>query len=232
MPHCYTRVLIEDGSKLKNTFFNLSLDGVNVTVPHKEEAFLACDILDEYARDIGAVNTIVLKEGKLYGYNTDAPGFMASLDGFVPKNVLILGAGGTARAIAYALKKEGIKTIIANRSRERLTFFIDRGFECVVFDELNVNGGYDLIVNTTSAGLMSDDLPISEELLHKLLENADMAYDCIYKKTAFLKIADKVGIKNKDGLDMLIWQAFFAFERFNGKEFDVSLIDSMKKAVL
>jgi shikimate dehydrogenase len=232
LPHCYTRVLIEDGSTLKNTFYALSLSGVNVTVPHKEDAFAACDVLDEYAKDIGAVNTIVLGGDKLYGYNTDAPGFMASLDGFIPKNVLILGAGGTARAIAYALKKDGIKTLIANRSKERLSFFTQRGFNCITFDNLDVDGGYDLIVNTTSAGLANtDDLPLSCELLSGLFKNASLAYDCIYKKTAFLKLADSMDIRHKDGLDMLVWQAFYAFEKFNAKKFDVSLIEVMKRGI-
>lgn len=224
--------MIEDGSKIKDTFYSLALSGVNVTVPHKEDAFAACDVLDEYAKDIGAVNTIVLSDGRLHGYNTDAPGFMASLDGFFPKNVLILGAGGTARAIAYALKKEGIKTLIANRSKERLSFFLERGFECVTFDGLNIDGGYDLVVNTTSVGLVNaDDLPLSQDKLSALLNNASLAYDCIYKQTAFLKLAEKVGLRHKDGLDMLIWQAFYAFEKFNGKKFDVSLIGEMKRGI-
>ncbi len=224
--------LLEDGSKLKDTFYALSLSGVNVTVPHKEDAFLACDVLDEYAKDIGAVNTMVLSDGKLHGYNTDAPGFMASLDGFAPKSVLILGAGGTARAIAYALKKEGIKTLIANRGKERLSFFIDRDFECITFDDLDINGKYDLIVNTTSAGLAnSDDLPLPQDMLYSLLKNANLAYDCIYKQTAFLRLADKAGVRHKDGLDMLIWQAFYAFEKFNDKKFDVSLIEVMKRGI-
>ena len=79
---CYTRHLLLDGTTLKETFFNLKLKGVNVTVPHKEHAYDACDILDPFAKKIGVVNTIVEKEGKLYGYNTDAPGFLKAISEF------------------------------------------------------------------------------------------------------------------------------------------------------
>ncbi len=232
LPDCYARVLLEDGNTLKKTFLSLGLSGANITVPFKENAFEACDFLDDYAKNIGAVNTIALRDGKLHGFNTDAPGFMASLDGFVPKNVLILGAGGTARAIAYALKTENINVVIANRSTPRLKFFTGRGFNVCTFDALDAKLGYDLIVNTTSAGLTSEDeLPCAKEMLDVLFENAVMVYDCIYKETAFLKRAKEASIKSKDGLDMLVWQAFFAFEKFNDKKFEIDLVDVMKEAV-
>ncbi len=95
---CYTRYLLEDGTKLKETFFNLGLKGINITVPHKEHAYNACDILDPFAKKVGAVNTIVEKEGKLYGYNTDAPGFLKAISEFKDiKNISILVAGVKAQ---------------------------------------------------------------------------------------------------------------------------------------
>lgn len=224
--------MLEDGNKFKDTFLSLGLSGANITVPFKENALEACDVLDDYAKNIGAVNTVVLKNGKLHGFNTDAPGFIASLDGFKPKKVLILGAGGTARAIAYALKTEGINVMVANRSTPRLEFFAKRGFDVCEFERLDVKAGYDLVINTTSAGLTSDiELPCKEEILDILLRNAAMAYDCIYKETAFLKKAKELGVVSKDGLDMLIWQAFFAFEKFNDKKFEIGLVDVMKEGV-
>lgn len=227
---CYTRYLLEDGSRLKEKFFSLGLDGVNITVPFKEDAFEACDFLDEFAKNIGAVNTIILKDGKLHGYNTDAPGFMASLGSLVPKSAIILGAGGTARAIAFALRAEGIEPLIVNRSAGRLEFFKKHGFHTSTLDNA-ISGSFDLVVNTTSAGLTNDELPMQKEILSDLLSTAKLAYDCIYKETPFLKLATELGIDRKNGLDMLIWQAFFAFEIFVDKKIDKKYIEVMRGTV-
>ena len=95
----YIRTLVEDGEKLKDIFELQKLNGANVTVPHKETAFKQCDKIKGIAKQIGAVNTLVLEEGNLVGYNTDAPGFMKAIEEFTPiKKALILGAGGTAKA--------------------------------------------------------------------------------------------------------------------------------------
>ncbi|MCI4399207.1 MAG: shikimate dehydrogenase [Campylobacteraceae bacterium] len=228
---CYTRYLLDDGGGLKEKFFELGLSGINITIPFKEDAFLACDVLDDYAKNIGAVNTIVLKEGLLYGFNTDAPGFMASLDGFLPKKAIILGAGGTARAIAFALRKAGVLVCIANRSAGRLEFFEKADFRTVTFDMLDEAEQFDLVVNTTSAGLTDEELPLNEKKLMRLLSNAKLAYDCIYKETSFLKMAKKLDKENKNGLDMLIWQAVFAFEKFVGIDSDKRMLDVIKRAV-
>lgn len=228
---CYTRYLLDDGSRLKEKFFELGLDGINITVPFKEDAFLACDVLDDYAKIIGAVNTIVVKDGLLYGFNTDAPGFMASLDGFVPQKAIILGAGGTARAIAFALKKAGATVCIANRSGGRLEFFERADFRTVTFGVLDETERFDLVVNTTSAGLTDEELPLKEKKLTPLLSSAKLAYDCIYKETLFLKTAKKLGKENKNGLDMLIWQAIFAFEKFAGIDSDKRMLNVIRKVV-
>lgn len=228
---CYTRYLLDDGSRLKEKFFGLGLSGINITVPFKEDAFAACDILDDYAKNIGAVNTIVVKDGLLYGFNTDAPGFIASLDGFMPKKALILGAGGTARAIAFALRNAGVFVCVANRSGGRLGFFKDAGFCSVTFDILDESEQFDLVVNTTSAGLTDEELPLNEKKLTPLLSNAKLAYDCIYKETSFLKMAKKLHKEHKNGLDMLIWQAIFAFEKFVGMDSNKRMMDVIKEAV-
>lgn len=228
---CYTRYLLEDGTLLKSKFFSLLLDGINITVPFKEDAYRACDVMDEFALKIGAVNTIIPRDGKIYGYNTDAPGFIASLDGFCPKNALILGAGGTAKAISYALKAQGTSVVVANRSKERLFFFEQLGFKTLLFDKLNCDTSFELIVNTTSAGLADDKTPCDIEVLRTLLSKSKLAYDCIYKETPFLKLSSELCINSKNGLDMLIWQAFFAFELFVDKKLDKKLVEVMRKAV-
>ena len=126
---CYIRHGFEDGSELLQRFHELKLDGANVTVPHKEEAFAQADILDSFAQEIGAVNTLVKKDGKVYGFNTDAPGFYKAIESFGKvKNILILGAGGTAKAIATILKEKNIPTTILNRSSKRLAYFEKRRF--------------------------------------------------------------------------------------------------------
>jgi shikimate dehydrogenase len=229
---CYTRYLLQDGNLLKEKFLSLGLDGINITVPFKEDAYSACDELDGYAKSIGAVNTIVLRDGKLHGFNTDAPGFIASLEGFLPVNALILGAGGTARALVFALRSSGVDVVVANRSEGRLEFFRQNGFETTTFDMLDGNNNFELIINTTSAGLSSDELPCEQSKLVELLSKTKFAYDCIYHETLFLKMAKELDKKHKNGLDMLICQAFFAFELFIDKEIDKKMIGVMKEAVL
>lgn len=226
---CYTRYLLEDGRALREKLFSLGLCGANVTVPFKEDAYSACDELDMFAKDIGAVNTIVTKNEKLYGYNTDAPGFIASLGHFSYKSALILGAGGTARAIAFALRDSGIEPLVANRSKSRLGFFLERGFATAVFDELKP-AEYDIVINTTSAGLADELLPLPMEPLVELFNGAKLAYDCIYRETPFLRLAKEMRIDRKGGIDMLIWQAFFAFEIFVDTKIDKKYIEVMKSA--
>ena len=110
------------------------------------------------------------------------------------------------------------------------SFFKERGSQKVVSDDLELDG-YDLIVNTTSAGLKDDLLPTKEALLEGLMKKAAFAFDCIYRDTPFLKMADRFGVNRKDGIDMLLWQAFYAFEIFNDKKFDKKLFEVMKASV-
>ena len=212
---CYARYLLEDGSKLKETFFDLKLKGINVTVPHKEDAYEACDVLDPFAQKVGAVNTIVEKEGKLYGYNTDAPGFLKAISEFeAVKTVLFLGAGGTAKSTSIILKEAGYDVTILNRSGGRLTYFQENGFQTFTFDDF-VPDSYDLIINMTSAGLEDDALPAPSEILEQVIPAAKACVDVIYgKETPFLKLAKRYKKPTKDGSDMLLYQGIIAFEYF------------------
>ena len=163
----YEKVLLKDGKQLKNKFHELNLNGANITVPHKEHAYAACDELDNFAKKVGAVNTIVKKNGKLHGYNTDAPGFLKSIEKYKNiKNVLILGAGGTAKAISTILKEHNYNVHILNRSSKRLKTFTKDKFQCFSHNNFSINNiTYDLIINTTSAGLDNDDFPAPENIL-------------------------------------------------------------------
>jgi len=216
---CYTRVHLKDGSQLKKTFFNLGLSGANITVPHKEEAYKACDEIRGFASKVGVVNTIVNENGKLIGYNTDADGFMFAIKEFGDvKNILILGAGGTAKALSARFLQDNIKVSVINRSEGRLSYFKEIGCECFTWDSYK-SQKYDLVVNTTSAGLKDEELPAPKEIIDSVLENTNFVADAIYGKlTPFLKLTKSKNITFKDGADMLLGQGVLANELFVNKE--------------
>ena len=228
---CYTRYLLEDGEKLRECFFALNLSGVNVTVPHKEAAFKACDEVRGIAKEIEAVNTIVKEGDRLIGYNTDAPGFYESIKEFEAKKVLILGAGGTAKAISLYLRTKGFDVTILNRSRKRLSFFKDKGFKVFSWEDFEISS-FDMIVNTTSAGLENDSFPVKEEILRELFKEASYCVDVIYNKnTPFLNLAEEFSLKKKDGKEMLLYQGVIAFEYFFSHSFSKEEItENMLKA--
>lgn len=231
---CYARYLLEEGSKLKETFFTLGLKGINITVPHKEYAYAACDVLDPFAQKVGAVNTIVEKEGKLYGYNTDAPGFLKAISEFENvRTVLFLGAGGTAKSTSIILKEAGYHVTILNRSGDRLTYFKEHGFETYTFDDFTPKP-YDLVINMTSAGLEDDSLPAPSEILEAVIPVSKACVDVIYgKETPFLKLAKKHKKPTKDGSDMLLYQGIIAFEYFTEHAFSFEEIKPyMQKAFI
>lgn len=222
---CYTRTHLLDGSQLREVFFAKGLSGANVTVPHKESAYLQCDEVRGIAQEIQAVNTLVNENGKLIGYNTDADGFMSAIQSFGPiQNALILGAGGTARALSIALRKAGITPVILNRSSPRLDFFRKEGFIAYTWEEFSLSQ-YDLIINTTSAGLSDNEFPIEKSLLDSLLAQALGAVDVIYgKETPFLSAVKKTSLPFKDGSDMLLEQGVLANFLFNDKSYSPELL--------
>lgn len=222
---CYTRTRLTDGSKLRDVFFAKALSGANVTVPHKEAAYLQCDEVRGIATVIQAVNTLINEDGKLIGYNTDADGFINAIHSFGPiQNALILGAGGTARALATVLRQEGILPTILNRSSGRLGFFRENGFSALCWDEFTAEP-YDLIINTTSAGLSDNELPLPRSLLKKLLPQTKGAVDVIYgKETPFLQEVKILALPYKDGSDMLLEQGLLANHLFLDKHYPIEQI--------
>lgn len=212
---CYSRTQLTESSQLRDVFFAKALSGANVTVPHKEAAYAQCDEVRGIAQTIQAVNTLVLEEGRLIGYNTDADGFMSAIQSFGPiQTALILGAGGTARALSIALRQGDITPTILNRSQGRLEYFKNGGFEAYGWDDFTA-APYDLIINTTSAGLSDDALPIPRALLTELLTHAKGAIDVIYgKETPFLREIKISALPYKDGSDMLLAQGVLANHLF------------------
>ncbi|MDQ0877002.1 shikimate dehydrogenase [Paenibacillus sp. V4I3] len=206
----------------------LGYRGINVTIPHKVEVMQYLDEIDEGARIVGAVNTIVNESGKLIGYNTDGIGYVRSLKeetgiDLKGKSVLLLGAGGAARGVAYALAKEGAGRIyIANRTKERaleLAETISAYTEAIGLgmDELgHVVDEVQFVLNTTSAGMHPhvEELPLPLELLRSHHLVSDLIYNP--RITRFLREAEARGARIHGGLGMFIYQGAFAFEYWTG----------------
>lgn len=211
----YEKYFLEDGAALKEIFLK-TYDGANVTVPFKEQAFVLCDEVIGIAKKIGAVNTLVKFEGKMIGYNTDAQGFFKSIENFLPiKSALILGAGGSAKAISFYLKEKNIDITVANRNSKRFGDF--KAFKTSTYNELQ--GNFELIINTTLAGLSTQMLPF--EKISDFLKKAKCAVDIVYGRcTPFLQIAQSLGLPVKDGFEMLLYQGVLANMIFLDKIFD------------
>jgi len=192
------------------------VEGLNVTVPLKQTVIPFMDRLDVSARDIGAVNTIVIRNRRLSGYNTDAAGFLLALRdlGWKPKPVraVILGAGGAARAVAWALSRQpGSQLLIANRHPARaraLVRWLKRisprvGAQAVGLSQVKVSNA-DLLVNATAVGMKSSDgPPVDIRGLHRGM----MVYDLVYNRpTTLVQAARRRGCVAAGGLSMLLYQ--------------------------
>jgi shikimate dehydrogenase len=231
---CYTRIHLKDGEKLREKFLSLGLSGANITVPHKEAAFRACDEVRGFGKKVGVVNTIVLEDDKLIGYNTDADGFMFAISEFSDiKKILVLGAGGTSKALVQKFLDEDIEVEVLNRSEKNLEHFKDSDAKTFTWDRFEPSS-YDLVVNTTSAGLKDDNLPAPKEIIDNILSNTRYVADAIYGKlTPFLKEAKAKNIPYKDGADMLLGQGVLANQLFLHNEFTKEAIfKEMQKSFL
>jgi shikimate dehydrogenase len=217
----------------------IKIYGFNVTIPHKVEMMKYLDTMDESCSIIGAVNTVSNKDGILKGYNTDMDGF---LEPFKKRNldvknlkILLLGAGGAARAIIAGFAKEHAQSItIANRTLEnannmvKFSNKIGLNANAIKLDEVrNTAKNYDVIVNATSIGLKNEPSPISLDNVN----SKTIVYDIVYMpiNTDFLKKAKEVGATVIYGYEMLLGQAVRAFEIWHGME---APYNAMKKALL
>ncbi len=219
------------------------LHGLNVTIPHKQNVIELMDGLTPTAQAIGAVNTIYLREDKLIGGNTDAPGFLSDLKRYMAespspqmgeglgvrgKSALVLGAGGSARAVVYALLNDGWNVTISSRrleqAQELAKSFPDYQPALSITEELPITNfthsplsTFHLIVNTTPLGMApnTDQSALPENL--SLPSNA-FVYDLVYnpRETKLVKLARAQGLSATTGLGMLIEQAALSFEIWTG----------------
>jgi shikimate dehydrogenase len=196
--------------------------GVNVTIPHKRAAFAICDTLDESARRVGAVNTMVFENGRISGSNTDGWGFMANLRAHhvdpAAGPVLVLGAGGAARAVGAALLGLGVRVTVANRTRARAEELAGELPGLTVIDweaRDRALADHALLVNTTSLGMQGHPpAAIDLDLAGRGLIVADIVY--VPLETPLLAAARARGIVAVEGLGMLLYQAVPGFRAWFG----------------
>ena len=236
-----------DATELAETVANIrryQMYGINLSMPYKEQVIPYLDQLSEEACLIGAVNTVVNREGTLIGYNTDGKGFFKSLPSFKisRKRVVLLGAGGAAKAILAQAILDGVSQIsvfVRSSSIEKTRPYLEKlqkatGFRVDLFALEDVQElqdsiiQADLLVNATSVGMdgASQPIPTSIVLPEKLLV-ADVIYQPF--ETPFLKWARKQGNQSINGLGMLLYQAAEAFELWTGKEMPTDQIWELLK---
>ncbi|AEB11874.1 shikimate dehydrogenase [Marinithermus hydrothermalis] len=212
--------------------------GVNVTVPHKVAVLPYLDEVSPEVQAIGAVNTIVNEEGRLVGHNTDAPGFTRALEaaGVTARGLraVVLGAGGAARAVVYALVQAGARVRVANRTFARAKALAEVfGAEAVPFEGpefVRAVREADLLVNATSVGLNDPGAsPIPEGVWPR-----EAVVDIVYNplETRLLREARAAGLVAVDGLGMLVWQGALAFELWTGRQAPVAAMHAAARAAL
>ncbi len=206
--------------------------GANVTVPHKEAAFAACDELTATARALGAVNVLWREDGRLWGDNTDVPGFLANLDEQAPgwsdrlDEAVVIGAGGAARAIVHGLIERGVgRIVLVNRTLSRAAALAEPYGDRVAATPWDARdaalAGADLLVNTSTLGMAGQpalDLDVAALPAHAVV--ADIVY--VPLRTPLVEAARARGLRASEGLGMLLHQAAPAFERWFGRRPEVT----------
>lgn len=211
----------------------LGARGIVVTIPHKRAVIKYVDQLDKTALSIGAVNTIINDNGILKATNTDWIGALEALEEkteVVHKTVALLGAGGAARAVAYALKKRSTKVNVFNRTKEHAEKLVNEFKLSAAYglDDIGKIANSDIIVNTTSVGMKPiDDSPIPIDCIRP----KHIVFDIVYtpRETRLIRLAKKVGATVVYGDKMVLYGGVRQFELFTGKK---APVDIMRKALL
>ena len=217
-----TKVKVEDIGIVVNAMRKMGIHGLTCTIPHKTEVMKFLDEIDERALKIGAVNTVLNRNGRLIGFNTDWLGAVIPLEKITNlqrKKVLVLGAGGAARAVLFGLLKKGAIITIFNRTQEKAVK-LAKEFQCQTTDlkrESDIKD-FDIIINTTSVGMkpLDNKTPIPTKFINK----NQIIFDIVYvpHETKLLKEAKKRGAKIIHGIEMLLHQGTAQFEIYTGKK--------------
>ena len=234
----YSIIEIDPKSNFKESISALKrmkLDGFNITVPFKQTILNHLDELDETVIDIQAVNTVLCKDNRWIGYNTDGIGYALSLEEKYPiiknnksVNILIIGAGGAAKGIYHGLRKKGYHSItIANRTVEKAEVIATRKHVLTLEDAEKNLEKFDVIIQTTSVGMKPN---INDKILSLgNIKSDTIVSDIVYQPimTQFLKEAKECGARIHNGHTMLLYQAKYAFEIWTNKEPDISGLDAL-----
>ncbi|HIH09477.1 MAG TPA: shikimate dehydrogenase [Candidatus Diapherotrites archaeon] len=222
----------KDLEKAVDGLKELEAAGFNVTMPFKSQILKHLDSIDPIAKKIGAVNTVVNRNGKLKGYNTDGPGAIAAIKKVTEikgKRVLLIGAGGAGRAIGFYLKRSGAKTTIADRTHfkaEKLAGALRA--KNIGIEKIDNLADFDIIINASPSGMHPNtgETPLSPQLL----ESRHIVFDIVYDppETKFLSEAKAKGCVTINGLEMLLGQGFEGFRLFTGRD---APRNAMEKAV-
>jgi shikimate dehydrogenase len=206
--------------------------GASITIPHKIAVMQYLDEVDPMAAEIGAVNTVLNRDGVLHGYNSDCDGAVTAISEktvITDKEVAVIGAGGAARAIGFGLKQEGGIVTIINRTRSRGEKLArDLGCRFLPLEQIK-ELPFDIVVNATPVGMMPevDRMPLPPKLLEPHMVVMDMVYNPL--KTRFLKEAESIGCTIVDGLSMFVHQGAVQFELWTSQK---APVDTMRKVVL
>lgn len=220
----YEYLIFEREPEALDKFFTeRDFDAINVTIPYKEDVMKYCAEIDEKALAVGSVNTIVKRNGKLYGYNTDYFGFRSTLTGLTDvcsKKVLILGSGGSSKTVTAVVRDLGGTPVIISRKGENNYENISLHYKDTA-----------VIVNTTPVGMFPDNLKSPIRLDDFV--GVEAVIDIIYNpsKTKLLLDAERLGIKHRNGLYMLVAQAKQASEYFTGERIDDGVIEVILKSI-
>lgn len=214
--------------------------GFNTTAPFRRDIFEHLDQTDLSAKKAGTANTIVVKNEKLIGYNTEIDGFTRSLIGFSgdlnDKDVLLVGAGGVARAVASVLLDKGAFLTLLSRSEAHAAALMAQMQKRYHKNRMRIIRGlsetdtFDAVFNTAKVDIGGKD---SDVFIHpRTLESVKLAYDTAYVPTEFLKKAQSCGAKVKNGLDMLFYQAVMSVNIWLGRDMETSAIENAHRKVL
>lgn len=217
----------------------MNISGVNITAPHKTKVMKYLDEVSDEVKKFGSVNTVVNRNGRLIGYNTDAYGFYRSLvkNGvdIEGKDVLIFGAGGAAKPVCVLLAMKGAGSItLINRTTSKaveLAHYVEEKVGFKISTQHN-KARYDIVINTTAAGMSPQLDKCPTEDMSFIDENTTVA-DMIYNppKTLFLQKAEQKGAKIMNGMGMLIYQGLIAYEHFTGAVLPDDMYDKVRKEV-